>query len=90
MTNPRHRAFTRERGIQCDGRDVRERLVEVKEEIKALKSEKDGLEAKIKKEIGTNAAGMLPEGGRYSFKTGVRNGYIVAETTTRTLRRLKK
>lgn len=69
---------------------VDERLVEVKEEIKALKSEKDGLEAKIKKEIGTNAAGMLPEGGRYSFKTGVRNGYIVAETTTRTLRRLKK
>lgn len=67
-----------------------ERLTEVKEQIKALKGEKDGLEAKIKKEIGTNAAGMLPEGGRYSFKTGVRSGYSVAEITTRTLRRLKK
>jgi putative phage-type endonuclease len=66
------------------------RLVVVKEEIKILKTEKDALEAKIKKEIGTNAAGMLPEGGRYSFKTGTRQSYTVAEATTRTLRRAKK
>jgi len=70
--------------------EVDERLVEVKEEIKALNTEKDKLEAKIKKEIGTNAAGMLPEGGRYSFKTGTRKSYTVAESTNRTLRRLKK
>ena len=69
---------------------VDERLTQVKEEIKALEEEKAKLEAKIKKEIGTAAAGMLPEGGRYSFKTTTRKSYTVAETTYRGLRRLKK
>lgn len=69
---------------------IDERLVEVKEEIKALNEEKAALEAKIKKEIGKAAAGMLPEGGRYSFKTSTRKSYTVAESTHRTLRRLKK
>ena len=67
-----------------------ERLTQVKEEIKALEEEKAKLEAKIKKEIGTAAAGMLPEGGRYSFKTTTRKSYTVAESTYRGLRRLKK
>jgi len=69
--------------------DIDARLVQVKEEMKALKTERDGLEAKIKKEIGTNERGLLPEGGSYSFKTGTRQAYSVAESTTRTLRRLK-
>lgn len=69
---------------------VDERLQQVKEEIKALEQEKAKLEATIKKEIGTAAAGMLPEGGRYSFKTTTRKSYVVQETTFRGLRRLKK
>lgn len=69
--------------------DTDARLVRVKEEIKALTTEKDGLEAKIKKEIGINERGLLPEGGSYSFKTGIRRAYSVAEATSRTLRRLK-
>jgi len=69
--------------------DIDARLKEVKEEMKALKAERDGLEAKIKKEIGTNERGLLPEGGSYSFKTGERQAYTVAASTTRTLRRLK-
>lgn len=69
---------------------VDDRLLKVKEEIKALNAEKDALEAKIKKEIGKAAAGMLPEGGRYSFKTTTRKSYTVAESTYRGLRRLKK
>lgn len=69
---------------------VDDRLQQVKEEIKQLTAEKDALEAKIKKEIGKAAAGMLPEGGRYSFKTQTRKSYTVQESTFRTLRRLKK
>lgn len=68
---------------------VDERLQEVKDQIKQLEEEKAALEAKIKKEIGTAAAGMLPEGGRYSFKTTTRKSYVVAETSYRGLRRLK-
>jgi len=69
---------------------VDERLLEVKEQIKALNLEKDALEAKIKQEIGKAASGMLPEGGRYSFKTQKRAAYTVAESESRVLRRLKK
>lgn len=64
-------------------------LVAVKAEIKELKSQKDKLEAIIKKEIGTNERGILPEGGQYTYKTTERDGYEVAAASFRQLRRLK-
>jgi hypothetical protein len=69
--------------------DVDEELRRVKEQIKELKARQNKLEAKIKKEIGTNERGILPEGGQYTFKTTERDGYEVKATSFRQLRRVK-
>jgi len=69
--------------------DVDADLTKIKEEIKGLKAQKDALEAKIKKEIGTNERGLLPEGGQYTFKTVERQSYTVAASSARQLRRVK-
>jgi putative phage-type endonuclease len=44
-------------------------LQATKAEIKSLELEKRELENKIKGELGNNAIGVLPSGGRYTFKT---------------------
>lgn len=64
-------------------------LLQVKAEIKELKVRQDKLEAMIKKEIGVNERGMLPEGGQYTYKTTEREGYVVKGTSFRQLRRVK-
>jgi len=69
--------------------DVDEELQEIKADMKELKVRKDRLEAKIKKEIGTNERGILPEGGQFTFKTIEREAYEVKGTSYRQLRRLK-
>jgi len=69
--------------------EVDEELLRVKDEIKALTSRKDELEAKIKKEIGKAERGVLPSGGQYVFKTVERQAYSVPASETRQLRRIK-
>lgn len=64
-------------------------LTIVKEKIRDLNDRKNALEAMIKKEIGTNERGLLPEGGAYTFKTVERQGYTVQPSSSRQLRRLK-
>jgi len=71
-------------------------LVEAKDAIKAhneaikkleLTSEK--LKAQLEFAIGGNTFGMLPNGEVYSLKTTTRKSYTVAESSYRTLRRVK-
>jgi predicted phage-related endonuclease len=69
--------------------DVDAELRDIKEQIKALSERKSKLEAMIKKEIGTNERGLLPEGGSYTFKTVERKEYTVPASSSRQLRRLK-
>jgi len=69
--------------------DYDERLVEIKAEIKELDLEKDKIEAKLKKAIGTNERGVLPGGGQYTFKTVERKGFTVQPSKSRQLRRIK-
>jgi putative phage-type endonuclease len=55
--------------------------------IKTYEDIKSECENRIKAAIGAHAAGVLPSGVRYTWKSSTRRGYTVAETTTRTLRR---
>lgn len=58
--------------------------------IEIIKTQEDirrECENRIKAVIGTHAVGMLPSGGRYTWKTSSRAGYTVEPTSTRTLRR---
>jgi predicted phage-related endonuclease len=51
---------------------------------------KDDSEAKIKAAIGDAEVGLLPDGGRYTWKTIAREEYVAPATSYRQLRRLKK
>jgi putative phage-type endonuclease len=57
--------------------------------IASAKKMKDAAENKIKAMIGDAEFGILPDGGRWSWKTSQRKGYTVDATEVRTLRRLK-
>jgi len=67
----------------------RQRL-EASAEIKRLEELKDDADAKLKYALGTAEIGLLPGGGKYTFKSTTRKSYTVAETTFRTLRRSTK
>jgi putative phage-type endonuclease len=67
----------------------RQRL-EASAEIKRLEELKDDADAKLKFALGTAEVGLLPGGGKYTFKSTTRKSYTVAETTFRTLRRSSK
>ena len=51
---------------------------------------KDQSEAQIKAAIGEAEAGVLPDGGRYTWRTIERAEYVAGATSYRQLRRLKK
>lgn len=59
-------------------------------EIRALEAKKQEAQNKIKAAMGAAAFGVLPDGGRYSFKTVTRKGSVTKETTYRALKRLTK
>ena len=67
-----------------------ERLLAIKDELKALEQEKTGLENKFKSALSDATWGVLPAGGRYSWKTQTRAEHIVKESTFRVLRRSDK
>jgi putative phage-type endonuclease len=60
------------------------------DEINKWMQIKEDAEAKIKAAIGEAEAGLLPDGGRYTWKTVAREAYEAAATSYRQLRRLKK
>lgn len=60
-----------------------------KAKIKELEEMARDRENRIKQAIGDCTYGVLPDGGRFSWKTTERAGYEVKPTTYRTLRRLK-
>jgi putative phage-type endonuclease len=60
-----------------------------KAKIKELEEFARDRENRLKQAIGGCTYGVLPDGGRFSWKTTERAGYEVKPTTYRTLRRLK-
>lgn len=66
-----------------------ERLAKAKEEIQRAELVEQEMENKLKAAIGQNTFGVLPGGGRFSWKWQQRKSYTVAETEFRVLRRLK-
>lgn len=69
--------------------DVDARLAEVKAALSRLKEEKDELENRIKAAIGTNTFGVLPTGGRFSWKTIEKASHTVKAQKYRQLLRRK-
>lgn len=65
------------------------RLERVKGEIKDLEEEEKFLENTIKAQLEDAEIGETESGQRWSYKSSVRKGYEVKETTVRTLRKLK-
>jgi len=61
----------------------------IKEQLKALETERDLLENRIKAAIGEHQAGLLPGGGKYTWKLQERAAYTVAASSFRVLRRGK-
>lgn len=68
---------------------VANELEEVEGELKRLADIKDELRAKLELAIGPNSVGVLPDGRRWSFRHQSRKGYTVAESTFRSLRKIK-
>lgn len=60
-----------------------------KAKVKELEELIRDRENRIKAELGSHTFGLLPDGGKFSFKTTERDGYEVKPTKYRTLRRLK-
>lgn len=75
--------------LSYQGHDLDLELDLVKGELARYTERKNKAEATIKQMMGDAEYGILPDGGRYSWKTSERKGYTVEPTTTRTLRRLK-
>lgn len=69
--------------------DLDEARLKAIAEIKKWESVKSQAENHIKELIGENSYGVLPIGGRYSWKTIVRQEHVVKGSTSRILRRLK-
>jgi len=68
-----------------------ERLVELREQLKAIGDEKAAIESRIKAAIGGATYGVIPGvEGRWSWKSQARKEYTVAASTIRVLRKLKK
>lgn len=61
----------------------------VKDKIKLLEEMETALTNRLKEAIGGATYGMLPTGGKWSWKTQTRKGYTVQESTCRILRRTK-
>lgn len=66
------------------------RLTGIKESIKLLKERQTAFENQLKAAIGDNTYGILPNGGRYSWRTQIRKAHEVKESKSRILRRLNK
>lgn len=66
-----------------------EMRTKAKRDVTAAEKRQDEAEAGLKRLIGDAEYGVLPDGGRYSWKTGERIAYSVPAATTRTLRRLQ-
>jgi len=66
------------------------KLAELRESIKIWEAEKREIENKLKAAIGDATYGILPNGGRYSWRTQTRKAHQVKESKSRVLRRLKK
>lgn len=66
------------------------RLKRLKEAEMVIKKNRTAIENKIKAAIGDATYGVLPGGGKFSWKLQVRAGYVVQQTEFRVLRRLKK
>jgi len=60
------------------------------EEIAAAEGRKAEAKAKLIATLGDATFGVLPSGGRWSYKTQTKAQYVVKESTTRVLRRLSK
>ena len=72
-----------------EAREWASALANAKATIKAQEEIEQAMENKLKAAIGNSTFGVLPGGGRYSWKWQNRKSYIVAETEFRVLRRLK-
>lgn len=73
--------------VEAIGFDVQR--VQALAEIKSWELLKNKAEARLMQLIGDAEIGILPNGNRYSWKTGERKAYSVPAGMTRTLRRLK-
>lgn len=63
---------------------------EIGQQIKELSDRRRGIENEIKAALGDNTYGILPSGGKLTYKTIERDGYEVKPAKYRTLRRSKK
>jgi len=67
-----------------------EAILIANETIKAAEARKAEAQNQIKAAMGAAAFGVLPDGGRYSFKTVTRKGSVTKDVTYRALKRLSK
>lgn len=67
--------------------EIDDRLLAVKQQIKALEDEKEDLEGRLKSLIGANTYGVLPGVATYSWKTYERREYTVKASKFRRLTR---
>lgn len=66
-----------------------EARTKAKQDVATAEKRQAEAEAQLKRMMGDAEYGVLPDGGRYSWKTSERKAYGVPAGTTRTLRRLK-
>ena len=69
--------------------EIDERLEELKAEMKDLREERDGLEAKVKDAIGDHEEGVLDSGVAYTHRTQSRAEYVAPASSFKVLRRKK-
>lgn len=65
------------------------RLAIIKAEAKALETEREEIENRIKAAIGEHQAGLIPGGGKYTWKLQERAEHVVKASSFRVLRRGK-
>ena len=76
--------------LPAESADWDAELTAAKAEIAAAEARKLAAENQLKAALGDATFGVLPSGGRWSWKTTERKGYVVEPTSFRQLRRLVK
>ncbi len=69
---------------------VADEVVELKARIKAQEGRQTELENRLKATLGMATWGVLPDGSRLQWKLQNKKSYVVKESSTRVLRRLKR
>lgn len=77
------------KALSADFCELRDRRAALKAQAKEIEQELQGIDNRIKAEIGDAAIGVLPDGSGFSWKHQHRDSYTVAASDFRVLREIK-